>query len=725
MWRIVNRNKHNLIVTQSCPAGGVIISQREIWGLAPDRVQEFCVRHIFLIACSTDALLSAGPAGAWAQDSATPVDVVVVTSGPLGLRADELVGSNDVVTQRDIEDNLAGSLADTISREPGVSTTFFGPAASRPVIRGLGSDRVRVLVNGVGLIDASTASPDHAVASEALEARRIEILRGPAAIAYGGGAVGGVINVIDGRIPETAMTGDLEGRFYGSFNSVDAGETAAGLVGFGLGDFAFNLEMMTRKAADYDISGASESRALQEFELAETGNSGLEHGEARQVDNSGIQFDTSSFGVSLTGDWGYIGVGIKQTDALYDVPGGHGHEEAAPGAQPDMSPRIDLDQIRQDARAEFRFSTGVVERVKISAGAGHYEHTELEGSEIGTVFENDGWEVRAEARFRAADLWGGEWEGASGLQAFHRDFSALGDEAFVPPSQTSDIGLFFVERWDRENWGLEAGMRLERREIQSPAATIDFSSQSLSGSVFVRPRRDTFIALTLSSSERAPTDVELFADGPHVATQTWERGDASIGVERAMSLELTARTNVGAWELETALFAVDYDGFIVSIPTGTEIEHLPVFAYQQSDVTLRGFEVQAGGPLGRVASWDLSASVTGEFVRGELAGGASLPNMPPLSVTGRVEAEHDTHHLHVSLEWADVQNDTAVFEFKTPGYVLLGAGWTISPDWARDVRFIIEGRNLLDSEVRLHTSVLKDTVPMPGRSLRLAMVLNF
>ena len=179
-----------------------------------------------LVSTSSLAALSlaiAMPAQAGAQSTAPEdEDVIVVTSQPLGVAADEVAGAVEVVDRRHLEDNLAGSLADTIAHEPGVSTTYFGPAASRPVIRGLGSDRVRVLVNGVGLIDASTNSPDHAVASEALEAESVEILRGPAAIAYGGGAIGGVVNVIDGRIPEERAEDGLDGRFYASMTSVDS-----------------------------------------------------------------------------------------------------------------------------------------------------------------------------------------------------------------------------------------------------------------------------------------------------------------------------------------------------------------------------------------------------------------------------------------------------------------------------------------------------------------------
>jgi len=663
-----------------------------------------------------------------AQDTASD-DVIVVTSGPLGLRVDELVGSNDVVSQEHLEENLAGSLADTIAHEPGVSTTYFGPAASRPVIRGLGSDRVRVLVNGVGLIDASTASPDHAVASEALEAQRVEILRGPAAIAYGGGAIGGVVNVIDGRIPEDRANDGFEGRFYGGLTSVDEGETAAARVRFDLGEFVVHLEGLTRNAGDYSIPGMAESEAFHLLEAAEDEDHEDEEENTGHIANSGLQFDTASGGISYVGDWGYVGIGVKQTEALYGVPGHHPHGEdefhEGEAEEEEASVRIAMEQTRYDLRGEWNLSDGFIERIKLSVGTGEYQHRELEGSEIGTEFDNSGWEGRFEARFKPLTVWGGDWESAAGIQAFERDFVASGEEAFVPPSLTEDWGVFFVERWDRGQWGLEGGLRLESRDLRTASASRSFDTTALSGSVFFRPETDSFLALTLSSSERAPTDVELFADGPHVATSSYERGDASIDVEKALSIELTARTQIGDWGVEAAAFRADYEGFIGSFPTGLTMDGLPLFQYRQADVVLSGIEGRASGPLSQIGRWDIEGELTAEYVSSELDGGGNLPRMPPLSLSGRVEMVSDRHTLYTQIEWADVQNETADLELKTQGYVLLGAGWTMEPFETRDIRLILQARNLLDNDARHHTSVLKETVPLPGRNLRAALVLNF
>ncbi len=669
-------------------------------------------------------------------------DVITVTSNPLLTGADEFTGSVEVVNQDHILDNLSGSLADTIAHEPGVSTTYFGPASSRPVIRGLGADRVRVLVNGTGLIDASTSSPDHAVASEALEAERVEILRGPAAIAYGGGAIGGVVNVIDGRIAEERAEGDFEGRFYGGLTTVDNGETFAGRARFNAGEFVFHIEGMSRTAEDFDIPGFAESalyRELEEEEHEEEEHEEEEHEHEEEevfgtVENSGLEFTTGSIGVSWVGENGFIGVAYKQTDALYGVPGhAHAHEEEHEEGEHEEEEHeeeeeivnIDLEQTRFDLRGEFRNLGEFVERFRFSAGTAEYEHTELEGDEIGTQFTNEGWEARGELRFVEQELGAGTWTGAAGLQAFSRDFVALGDEAYVPPSQTDDWGIFTAQRWDAGGWGLEGGLRLENREIEALGVSRDFDTVSASGSVFWRPSEDSFFALTLSSNERAPTDVELFADGEHVATRTVETGNVDLDVERATSIEFTARKDIGAWSIEGALFSADYDGFIGAFPTGEEEEGFIVVDYRAEDVNLSGFEGRLEGPLGTLRGWGLTGDFTAEYVTSDVDSGGDLPRLPPLAFTAGVTAQKGVHELHAEVEWFDEQENAAQFELPTDGYTLFNARYSVTPFENDGVRFIIEGRNLGDEEARLHTSFLKDQVPLPGRNFRFAVIADF
>ena len=712
------------------------------------------MRRVLLASASLSILL---PAAAVAQSETDApdnrdVDVIVVTSTALGTVADEVAGAVEVVSQRHIEENLAGSLADTIAHEPGVSTSYFGPAASRPVIRGLGADRVMVLVNGTGLIDASTASPDHAVATEALEAEQVEILRGPSAIAYGGGAIGGVVNVIDGRIPDALPDGPVDGRIYLGVTSVDEGRTAAGRVRFNAGPIVFNIEALDRTAEDYDIPGYAESELFRltegEDHHDEAGPSFAfdddDHDDEEEaygtVENTWLDFQTASIGASLIQDWGYVGLAYKTAESSYGVPGhehehehDHDHEDddalmpaIAADEDEEIPTHIDMVQNRWDLRGDIDLPGDMVlERVRFSLGVADYKHGEIEDGAVGTLFTNEGWEGRIEGRFTPMTLGAGSWEGAVGVQAFRRDFAALGDEAFVPPSVTEDQGLFTVHRWDADSWGLEGGLRLEQRDLTSQAGDRNFNTVSASGSVFFRPVRDQFFAVTLSRSERAPTDVELYADGPHPATASYERGNATLDIETATSIEFTARTGVLGGDLEASVFRANYDNFIGLFPTGAEIDELPVYQFRAVDAVFTGFEARFERDLGQYAGWDLFGELTAEYVRGEIDGGGNLPLIPPLSIGGGVTASTDHHALHASLEWADVQDNTAAFELKTQSHVLANARWTWQPFVERDVRFILEGRNLTDEEIRVHTSVLKDRLPLPGRNIRAAIVYSF
>ncbi|WP_420431154.1 TonB-dependent receptor [Hyphobacterium sp.] len=685
----------------------------------------------FLGTASIIALAAAAPALAQSDDE---IDRVIVTSSPLQVFADEIVGSADVVTSDHIEENLAGSLADTIAHEPGVTTTFFGPASSRPVIRGLGTDRVRVLVNGVGLVDASTASPDHAVSSEALEAERIEILRGPAAIAYGGGAIGGVVNIIDGRIPDSVPENGVESRLYFGATSVDDGHQIAGRTRLGAGPFVFHLEGLSRAAENYEIPGFAESarlRALEEEHHDDSPKLSFDDDDDHEeeeiygsVPSSDMEFASGSFGTSFVADWGFVGVAYRTMDGEYGLPGhAHEHEDDHDDADShnEEGARLDMTQNRWDLRGDVRFDGAPIERIRISAGIGDYRHSELEDGQVSTRFDNEGWEGRVELRHRPI----GDVAGAFGLQTFDRDFSAVGAEAYIVPVATRDIGVFVVERYDQAEWGLEGGARIEHREVETATASRSFDTFSASGAVFFRPQTDIFLAATVAISERAPTDVELFANGAHLATQAFEVGDASLAPEQALSLDLTGRFEGTDWAIDGAVFLADYDGFIGLFPTGAEQDALPVFVYDQRDASIWGFEARAEREFGTTGSWNFRGEVTAEYVRGELDSGGNLPRIPPLGLSAMIEAERDFVTGHLEVVWVAEQDEIASFELPTDSYTLLNAQAVFRPIADQDVRLILEARNLTDEEARLHTSFLKDVLPLPGRNFRAALSVAF
>lgn len=664
-------------------------------------------RLVLLAALATTSGATAQTAG---QAPAPEVAEVIVTALPFGAPEDALTSNVDVVTRAELDVAAPVGLGDMLAGLPGVRSTFFGPGASRPVVRGLAGPRVQVLTNGVGAIDASALSPDHQVATDPLEARRIEVIRGPATLAYGGSAIGGVVNVIDERVPESPATGGLDLRVLGSLSSVDEGRTLAASAKVGPGPWVLSLDALRRETDDYAVPVPPESRRLAELE-GETPEPG------DRVENSATELGQSGLGVAYVADRGFLGVSLKRTDSRYGVPG-HGHEEA------EAAVAIELEQLRVDVRGESRAPIGPFATTRLTLGYADYEHVELEGGEIGTRFLSEGVEGRLEFVQRERD----GWNGAVGLQALTRDLDAVGAEAYVPATTAGEVGAFTVQRVDRERWGYEGGLRLDRRTLDSAAGARDFTNVSASAGVFVRPSEPLFLGLSLARTARAPTEAELFASGAHAATRAFERGDAALGSESNLSLEVTLHYAAGPFSADLHLFHAHYHNFIDLRPTGETADDLPVFAYVATQARFTGAEAEADYVLWRDGGRKLRLEGAYDWVRGDTDLGPPA-RIPPSSATARLA--YDGPRLDGRLELRRVagQDRVAAFELPTDGYSLLNAflGYRLYTDDSDDggLTVYLDARNLTDEEAREHVSFLKDLAPLPGRNIRAGLAFRY
>ena len=659
------------------------------------------------------------PATALAQ---TTTEAEIIVTAPLeGSRIESLQGAA-ILRREDIVETLNGGLGDTLDAQPGISTTFFGAGASRPIIRGLGEDRVRVLENGIGAIDASTASPDHAVTADGLDAQRIEVLRGAAALAYGGNAIGGVVNVIDESIPTRAPEG-IEGDALAAYSTGDRGRQGAASIAAGGGPFAFRLSASARDTEDYDIPG-----------FANADGTGAEGSAA----NSWTSFRAYAAGGSLVRDWGYAGIAVKRTEDEYGIP---------PEAPGEPGGHIELGQTRVESRGDVRIHVGPFDRLDYGVQHADYEHTEFEGSgEAGTKFTSEGWEGRLEAHHRAGRL-----QGAMGLQMIDNDFAAEGAEAFITPTNTRDMGVFAVERWDAGGWGLEGGVRYETRDIDNEGGgERSFDNVSASGGIFFRPAENWFLGATVAHTERAPTAIELFADGPHLATANYEVGDSALDQEQALSFEASARYDTGPVRFELNLFRVNFDNYIALVQRGdfwwldeasetsgfapTEDDGsipidatvLPVFAFSARDATFTGGEISAAAHLFDAAGFSFRGDAALDLVHADFDGGGHPPRIPPMSTTVGLSAE--SPHLGGRVEVVNTaeQDRIAAFETETDGYTFVNANLAFRPFGDGDrLSFRVDGRNLTDEEGRVHASFLKNELPLPGRSVRFTVTTSF
>lgn len=682
------------------------------------------MRRRQMLCATALSTLIAGPAIAQERE----VSEVVVTAAPYVITLDSATTSVDILGRDDIDQAPAGGIGDALAGVAGVRSSAFGPGASRPVIRGLSGPRVLVLSNGLGQVDASALSPDHAVASDPQEAQRIEVLRGPSALAYGGSAIGGVVNIIDDRIPTKPADG-LSGRILGSASSVDDGWSLGGALKTGAGPWVVTLDGLRRETKDYDVPTFPESRR----QLAAEGEADEWPGHVDStVENTFSNLSAFGGGVSYVGETGYIGLSVKRTESDYGVPG-HAHEEDHDADDHDADDHddheeeedavsIDLKQTRYDLRGETRLGEGPFETARFAIGYADYTHVELEGDAPATRFTSDGWETRIELIQPNRD----GWQGAIGIQGLGRDFAAAGEEAYVPATRTKEFGAFTLQRLDRDAWGIEGGLRLERKELKSLVADRDFTGLSASAGAFLRPSEGLFVSLSASRTERAPAQEELFAAGAHPATRAFEIGDPTLDSEVSYSVDLTGHMERGRFEVDAHLFAVRYDGFIDLRPNGAEDpeSELPIFEYRQTDATFYGGEIDGSFRAWEDGARSFTIEGTADYVRGRTDLGPPA-RIPPWSVAGRGIYDAGLWRGLVEVRRVGGQDRVAAFELPTSGYTLVNASLTVRPLKDRDFKIFLEGRNLGDVEAREHVSFLKDIAPLPGRNVRLGVGYRF
>jgi len=643
-----------------------------------------------------------------ANDGAARLAEVVVTATPLRRTALESVqpvfvlGGDALVVAR------GQSLGETLASTPGVSATSFGPQASRPVIRGLGGERVQMYQDGGDALDVSALSDDHAVTIESLLAEQIEVVRGPATLAFGNSASAGLVNVLTGRLPTRRDAAPFAASMELRADDASGERAAAARADGGTGPWRFHGDLHRRSSAELRIPGFAQSAALRE-------QLGADADATRGVlpDSDG-QSEGGAGGISYIGDRGRLSLAASRYDANYGIPGG----EAV---------RIDMGQERYDLEGEWRAQTGVLETLRLRASWNDYAHAELEpDGAVGTQFAQTGREARLSGEHRP--LAG--WRGLLGLQWRDVDFDARGAEAFVPPSNTRNVGVYLVEERSVGPLVLEGGLRLEQQTIAA-AATAGFDDYdddafSASAGALWKFTGSTSLALNLTSTERHPTSTELYADGPHLAVQRFELGDAALGTELARTADLALRSGFDGWQANVSLFLSDYRDFIYARATGMIEDDLPVVAFTTTDARFSGAEFELRTPNVESGAGRVSARLFGDYVRAEDGAGEPLPQVPPLRLGAALGLERGRLQLGVEALWHDAQDRLAVNELPTDGFTLLSADLAYRlPAWGRGMLWFVRGSNLLDEDARRHVSPLKDRAPLAGRSVSAGVRLEF
>jgi iron complex outermembrane recepter protein len=660
---------------------------------------------------------------------------LVVTATPFERPQAEIASPISVLTGRALSLSLQPTLGESLAKQPGIASTYFGPGASRPVIRGLGGDRIRVLENSIGSIDASVVSPDHAVAMDPLLIERIEVVRGPAALLYGGNAVGGVVNVINHRIHTTLPNRVIESRAAFRISSVDDGKSGAVLFEGAAGQLAWHVDAYRRTSDDVRIPGFAESAVLRTEEIAHAAEADEPAPEfARDhLPNSSQTTDGAAAGLSWIGKRGYLGFAFSGHNTIYGVPpGAHAHEEHSTEKEAEEEEgaeefvRIDLRQRRLDLDCGVTEPFGIFRSARIKLGLADYRHQEIEGSAIGTVFKNRGYDGRVELLHEPL----GRVSGAFGAQSSRSDLEAIGDEAFLPATRTTQHALFVFEEVDFKPLTWQLGARVDTQTIDvrdGTARSRDDVGASLSTGAVWQLNDTWSLSSTLAHTERQPNAQEIYANGPHIGTGAFEIGDENLRGEKSLALDVSLRRRAGFVTGEVTVFANRFDGYIFEQPTGTEQDGLAVYQYTQRDADFYGAEIETIFHVHQTGAHTLDLRIAADTVRGKIRDtDENLPRLTPRRLMLGVDYRGGAFSAGIDTQLVEKARQLAPEESGTDGYTSLGASLGYHFDVARfacDV--FVRGDNLTDEEARNHVSFLKDVAPLPGRNVTLGVRVSF
>ncbi|QKG70625.1 TonB-dependent receptor [Erythrobacter mangrovi] len=662
----------------------------------------------------------------------TPEEIIV--TGVLQTNRQDMLSAVGVLSTEDLANAVRPSIGETLAHLPGVSASSFGPTASRPILRGLQGERVSVLSNGLGSIDVSNTSADHATAVDPLLAERIEVLRGPQALLYSPSVVGGVVNVIDRRIPMHVP--DEPVHFAGDLDYASAANqrAASGTVDVPLGDkWVVHADGSYSKSDDLEIGGFALTPALRQQALASTTATSdplfAENAGVRGIlPNTASRTWSAGAGLAFIDDGGSLGVSYSHHETLYGVP-------LRFATQPDEEqedPRISLSQDRVDVRAEVTPESGFFDKIRLRWAYADYAHFELEESgEIGTSFLNKGQEGRLEL----TQARRGNWSGASGAQYSFRDFNVIGDEAFLPKNSTRTFGLFTVQQLDLGMIKLEAGARyghqnvsaqpaLEQTEFFDGSRSFDTFSGSIGGTWNFAG--DWRIGVNVARTGRAPSAEELFANGPHAGTQSFEIGNPDFRVEKATSVEAILRGGGDRYTVEASAYYTWFSDYIYQRQTGDIEDGLPVYEGVQGDARYYGFELQGTLTLASIGEMDIVADGLVDYTHATILDYGPAPRIPPLRALGGIGLESRMIDARAEVEWVDSQTRTAPLETSTDGYTMVNAELTWRP-WGEDrpLSFALSANNIFDVVARRASSILKDYAPLAGRDFRISARFNF
>lgn len=671
-------------------------------------------------------------------------DQAIVVTGTRRAAGDVL-GNVSVIDTEELTHDLKPSLGDTLAGMPGVSSTSFGPSASRPILRGEQGERAPVLIDGISSLDLSATDPDHAVAINPLTAERIEVLHGPGALLYSSSAIGGVVNVIDTRIPRHVPKDSFDADAMVNYGS--AANERSGNLGVDVplgGNLVAHADAAYSKYDNLHIGGHVLAEPLRQQALASPDPEirALADLKGKLPNTAGRTDDLAAGLAYVDGDLN-VGLSYAHHDSKYGVPIRFSLDPTIEAEEPTLNAHQD----RADAR--FNVPIGGLFRIfEFRGGISKYHHSEAEpDGTIGVRFYSNGGEMRADLVQNERGGWGG----TTGVQYLSQDARIRGDEKYLPDSRKQNIGLFTLQTIESGKVRIEAGARLDFARLHAKEdetiAEIAEEFGEESGEQFgigLEPFRRNFTAfsgsiganydlagwragLSLSHSERAPGIDELFSFGPHGGSAQFLIGDPELSIEKSNGFELSLHRTTGPIHVQGSIYYSRYSNYIYEAPTGeVEDKNLAVYEYRHGKARYYGFEVESDARFGKALGIDWGGELVADAVRAKIDGYGNAPQIPPLRVLAGLTGTRGQVDGRLEVERVSAQHRNAPNETRTAGYTMVNASFDWHPFAANpELTLSLTANNIFDVDARRHSSELKDYAPLAGRDIRLTARVGF
>jgi iron complex outermembrane receptor protein len=731
-------------------------------------MKKFLITAAALLAIATFASAqdAVRPTASPTPATTAETERVVVVGGAIEQSETDKAQSVTILNENNLKQRAAPTLGDTLSNEPGVAGSGFTPGASRPVIRGQADNRVRVTNNGTEVFDVSNLSPDHAPSVSPLLSQSIEVVRGPATILFGSGAIGGVVNIADNVIPVEQPANALSGEVDGRYNSAD--EERSGAIALTLSPvkhLVFHAQFSYLRTDDRSIPGfALNERMRALLTPAQAAGRGFGENPEGTAPNTFVETKDYAFGASYVWDKGYIGASFTQFLSIYGVPD---DPEVDDPTMPPVRVHLDVDKRQINARSSIVDPLPWFSTMNAKFVYTDYKHDEIDGNEVGSTFKTSGVDSRLELVHKPI----GRWDGSIGGQFFYKELSVLGDESFLQPTQTTQIAAFLFEEVKlNPQVRLQFGARVEHQAVHidssDPALTSltsagqqDQNFLPVSGAIgaLYDFAEDWQFAVNGTYSQRAPTAEELFARGPHAATFQFIIGNPTLSEEKNVGIDVSLRKTTGFVTGTISGFYNRYDGFIDFAPTGAVEDGLQVFVYTPKTAEFYGGEAKAdfhllpltitqmenqeakdaksvksvitgqNNPEPQKNPNDLFLRLQADYVHAtDLDTGNPLPRITPMRLTASLNYQGENWNASIEGQRVEEQDRVAPFETATSGYTFLNASIGYKFRTGPTYNYIyVRGTNLTNEEARDHLSFLKEVLPLAGRGVTVGFRTTF